>query len=179
MEFRHFLFTIFLKINTYLIDMNIKKTTFVLGILWGLFTNFKAQTLPPPSTKIEVDYTIPKLEILNKELLFSLDTLSLPTVSENKPYSIFSFFPDNEEAQLYLSYELPPVIIQGDTIFGFLDYKGYEMIIENPPPYWFKPLQKKKRFKGVFYLKFGGGNTAWYFTFSNNKVVEVIKGILE
>lgn len=159
--------------------MNVKTIIFILGILWGLSTNLNAQTPPPPSMKVKIDYIIPRLEILNKELLACLDTLSLSTTVEKKPYLIF-YFSSNEEAGLYLNYQLPPVIIESDVIVGFLDYKGYTMIVtDNPPPGWFKTLPEKKRFKGYRYLMFGDGSTIWHFTFSNKKVIEVRKSIME
>lgn len=113
----------------------------------------------------DVDYTIPQFEIINEEFKSCLDTFSItPNTGESKyPYLLLSFDPNLAGPQLYESYFLPPVFKSVQpTPFGYVEYKGYPLIIQDTPPVgWFRKTEKEKRFKGTVWITHGGGGNLW------------------
>ena len=160
-----------------------KHILLLFAFIWSSLTNILLAQEDSFSLIVNVDYTIPELEIINEEFKSCLDTFSITPQEKNKeyPYLILSFDPELVGPQLCESEYLPPE--RKGAIpppLGYVEYKGYPLIIEDTPPKnWFRKTGRKKRFKGTVWIMPGGGGKLWMLILEKDKIVKVLKGYNE
>ncbi len=136
-----------------------------------------SQNYPPPIWDEEVDYTLFELKIVNKDLLESMDTISL--VKDYSPYLLFQFYSQSDfNASLSYIGKLPTNNSPFRPI-GFFNFKGFIALVSGQPiNSWFEKTGKKKHFyekrKSSIYV-LGGGDKIWYFNVENDKIVSIIQ----